>query len=80
MDNNRKILLVDHQSDWAERFVNALQVRGWEVPWTTDLEHLYHSDLYSVYLFKSISSEHRAQRDLRLHSALAQRGKCICFS
>ncbi len=50
IDNNGKILLLDHQDDWAERFVNALQVRGWQVLWTSDADLVFNSDLYSVYL------------------------------
>ena len=50
IENIGKILLVDHQTDWAERFVNALQVRGWQVIWTTDIDHIFQSELYSVYL------------------------------
>ena len=50
IENIGKILLVDHQNNWAERFVNALQVRGWQVTWTTDVDHIFQSELYSVYL------------------------------
>ena len=45
-----RILLVDHNKSWAERFVNALQIRGWNIFWTMDAETIYDEDLYSVYL------------------------------
>ena len=45
-----QILLVDHDQQWAERFVNTLQVRGWSVSWTSDERQIYQDQLYSVYM------------------------------
>jgi hypothetical protein len=46
-----QILLVDHDQQWAERFINTLQVRGWSISWTGDERQVYQEQLYSVYLF-----------------------------
>ena len=45
-----QILLVDHDQEWAERFISQLQVRGWSICWTSDETQIYQDLLYSVYL------------------------------
>ena len=49
-DRTERILLVDHDRTWAERFVNALQVRGWNITWSIDSEFITQQPLFSVYL------------------------------
>lgn len=56
-DRSERILLIDEDHEWSDRFVNALQVRGWNIHWSQDVDSLFEGPLYSVYL---LNVSHRA--------------------
>ena len=73
-ERQEHILLIDQDRIWAERFVNALQVRGWRISWSTHLDTVYSDTLYSVYLI-NLSMNDLDPRELCSHIRRLPKGE-----
>jgi hypothetical protein len=46
----RDILLLELNSDWAQKIIGPIQERGWDIFWTKDVKKIYQEKVEGIYL------------------------------